>query len=222
MTKGGWPPGESESGVGTARMPAGLARGARGSAPTGARGRCSAWTGTASAPVRRSRSRSWPRRPFPLRILVIAAVFVRLASAGPSPRQFSSQSRRFLPRRSLGQLGSYEDCHDHDRRPLPALSSRNGLHLVTKDAPLVTICSHKPRDAPRDTPGGGDAGSAGQARCHPGRTTPAFTPGSGGAYSTSKDRRHPGRRTPAAAHRTRHRTLCHPARSRRTQIASVR
>ena len=162
MTKGGWPPGESESGVGTARMPAGLARGARGSAPTGARGRCSAWTGTASAPVRRSRSRSWPRRPFPLRILVIAAVFVRLASAGPSPRQFSSQSRRFLPRRSLGQLGSYENCHDRERRPVPDLSSTNGLHLMTKDASIVTVCSHKPRDAPRDTPGSGGTGPRGQ------------------------------------------------------------
>ena len=53
--------------------------------------------------------------------------------------------------------------------------SRNGLHLVTKDAPLVTICSHKPRDAPRDTPGGGDTGPAGKTRWHPGREAPAST-----------------------------------------------
>ena len=74
------------------------------------------------------------------------------------------------------------------RGPWPGPSWQNGLHLMTKDAPLVTICSHKPRDAP----GGGGTGPAGKARYNPGRRTPVSTSHRAITHPAGPLRYHPG------------------------------
>ena len=74
----------------------------------------------------------------------------------------------------------------------------NGLHLVTIDAPIVTICSHKPRDALGDATrrGAGHAASPLSRPSGPGNTCDHFTPRA--RSHRGRSRQHPRRQKPQA------------------------